>query len=67
VNAWIREQPQLGRVDHVVDAYALLSCGRPESLCEDFAAPFKDGLHFGRVGHERLGQALFREAFSDCE
>ena len=67
LNAWIRDQPGRGQVDHVVDAYALLSCGDPESLCERFSKPFKDGLHFGPEGQELLGQALFREAFSDCE
>jgi lysophospholipase L1-like esterase len=67
VNAWIRAQPQEGHVDRVVDAYALLSCGEPERLCERFSTPFQDGIHFGPVGHEQLGQALFREAFSDCE
>ena len=67
LNAWIRAQPQLGSVDHVVDAYALLSCGSSERLCEPLAAPFKDGLHFGPKGHERLGQALVREAFPECE
>jgi len=51
----------------VVDAYALLSCGDPESLCERFFEPFKDGLHFGPEGQQLLGQALFREAFSACE
>ncbi len=67
VNAWIRAQAAQGRVDHVVDAYALLSCGDPETLCERFFTPFKDGLHFGPEGHQILGQALFRSAFSDCE
>jgi len=67
VNAWIREQPGRGHVDQVVDAYALLSCGDPESLCERFVQPFKDGIHFGRAGHELLGQALYQQAFSDCE
>ena len=67
VNAWIRERPGKGEVDRVVDAYALLSCGDPESLCERFTKPYKDGIHFGPEGQELLGQALFREAFSDCE
>jgi len=67
LNAWIREQPAQGHVDHVVDAYTLLSCGDPDRLCERFFEPFKDGIHFGPEGQERLGQALFREAFSDCE
>jgi lysophospholipase L1-like esterase len=67
LNEWIREQPKLGRVGHVVDAYALLSCGDPESLCDRFFTPFRDGIHFGPEGQQLLGQALFREAFSDCE
>ena len=67
VNAWIREQPGRGHVDQVLDAYALLSCGDPERLCEQLLKPFKDGIHFGPGGHELLGQALFREVFSDCE
>lgn len=67
VNAWIREQPKAGHVDYVIDAYALLSCGDTESLCDRYVEPFKDGIHFGPKGHEVLGQALFREAFADCE
>jgi len=67
LNDWIREQPQRGQVDQVVDAYALLSCGDPESLCDRFVKPFRDGIHFGPEGHQLLGQALFRQAFSDCE
>ena len=67
VNAWIREQPAQGKVDTVVDAYALLSCGDPDVLCERFFTPFKDGIHFGPEGHQILGQALLRAAFSDCE
>ncbi len=66
VNAWIRAQVSQGRVDQVVDAYALLSCGDPDRLCDRFFEPFKDGLHFGREGHRILGQALFQSAFSDC-
>jgi len=67
VNAWIRQRGQEGQVAHVVDAYALLSCGDPESLCDRFFTPFKDGIHFGPGGHQILGQALFRAGFSDCE
>lgn len=67
VNAWIRDQPARGQVDTVVDAYALLSCGEAEVLCERFFAPFRDGIHFGPEGHQLLGQALFRSAFSDCD
>lgn len=67
VNAWIREQPKAGHVDSVIDAYTLLACGDSERLCESYLEPFKDGIHFGPKGHEVLGQALYREAFSDCE
>jgi hypothetical protein len=31
-----------------------------------YAAPLEDGLHFGPVGHERLGEAPFAQAFSGC-
>jgi lysophospholipase L1-like esterase len=67
VNAWIRQQASVGKVDHVVDAYALLSCGDPDSLCDRFFEPFRDGIHFGPQGHQILGQALYLAAFSDCE
>jgi lysophospholipase L1-like esterase len=66
VNAWIRQQVGAGTVDQVVDAYALLSCGDPDTLCDRFFTPFRDGIHFGPAGHQILGQALYRAAFSDC-
>jgi lysophospholipase L1-like esterase len=66
VNAWLREQPAQGKVDQVVDAYRLLSCGDPDVLCDRFFKPFKDGIHFGPDGHRLLGEALYRAAFSDC-
>jgi lysophospholipase L1-like esterase len=67
VNAWLREQPSKGKVDRVVDAYRLLSCGDPDTLCDRFFKPFKDGIHFGPDGHRLLGEALYRAAFSDCQ
>jgi lysophospholipase L1-like esterase len=66
LNAWIREQPAQGRVDQVVDAFALLSCGDPDVLCPRFFTPFKDGIHFGPAGHELLGAALYQTAFPGC-
>ncbi len=66
VNAWIRERLAAGEADAVVDAYALLSCGDPDVLCDRFFTPFKDGIHFGPEGHRVLGEALYRAAFSDC-
>jgi lysophospholipase L1-like esterase len=62
LNAWIANGP----ADAVVDAYALLSCGDPERLCPDYTPPFKDGLHFGKKGHEALGEALHRAEFERC-
>lgn len=67
LNDWIRAARGRGAVDHVVDAYAVLSCGDdPTRLCPEYMYPVRDGLHFGRRGHEVLGEALHREVFSDC-
>lgn len=66
LNDWIRAARARGAVDHVVDAYALLSCGDPEVLCPEYMRPSRDGLHFGTRGHEVLGEALHRDVFADC-
>jgi lysophospholipase L1-like esterase len=66
LNDWIRAQLEQKTVDYVVDAYPLLSCGNAEELCPEVATPYKDGLHFGPVGHEKIGAALFEKVFSDC-
>jgi lysophospholipase L1-like esterase len=66
VNRWILAQRDAGAVDAVVDAYGLLSCGDPTVLCPAYTPPFKDGLHFGGEGHERLGEAMFAQAFAAC-
>jgi lysophospholipase L1-like esterase len=66
VNRWILAQRQAGAVDAVIDAFTLLSCGDPSTLCPRYASPFRDGLHFGPEGHDRLGQALFEQVFSNC-
>jgi lysophospholipase L1-like esterase len=58
LNRWIADGPKRGRSDYWVDAYSRLSCGVPTELCARYAAPHRDGLHFGPIGHERLGQAL---------
>jgi len=65
LNAWIRAQGRSGKVDAVIDAYALLSCGDPERLCPRFVPPFRDGLHFNGEGHAKLADALAL-ALSDC-
>lgn len=67
LNKWILAQPAAKTADHTVDAFALLSCGDPDKLCPKSAPPFKDGLHFGPVGHEILGKALFDTVFATCE
>lgn len=66
VNAWIRGE-EGGRIDQVVDAFPLLSCGEPEKLCDEYMKPFKDGLHFGKLGHELLKDTLLSQVFPNCE
>jgi lysophospholipase L1-like esterase len=66
VNHWISEQAESKQVDHVIDAYSLLSCGVPTDLCPDYTQPFTDGIHFGPKGHVVLGAALYENAFKDC-
>jgi len=39
----------------------------PEELCPELAAPFKDGLHFGKLGQRRLGEAVFAAGFRGCQ
>jgi lysophospholipase L1-like esterase len=67
LNAWILAQPSAGTIAAALDAYPLLSCGEPEKLCPELAAPHKDGLHFGKGGQERLGQALLDGPFQACK
>ena len=67
VNKWIAAQVPAKNADHVVDAFALLSCGDADKLCPKYAEPYKDGLHFGKGGHEVLGKALHEKVFADCE
>jgi len=65
VNRWIRGQRGQS-VDYVIDAYGLLSCNDPDSLCDEYLPPFRDGLHFNRKAHDKLGEAMFKQVFSDC-
>ena len=58
LNRWIVKQQADGRVDFVVDSGASLTCGDPATLCPSLAEPFRDGLHFGSQGHQKLGNAL---------
>jgi lysophospholipase L1-like esterase len=62
LNRWILSRPDVS----AVDAYPLLSCGEPHRLCPELAAPHKDGLHFGKRGHEKLAQALLDGPFRSC-
>lgn len=66
LNAWIAERATQQEVDHVIDAYALLACGDPERLCKEYAGSLRDGLHFGAPGHEKLGAAIYEQAFTNC-
>lgn len=66
LNRWILEQGTQGTVAAVLDAYPLLSCGEASALCPELAAPFKDGLHFGELGHRKLAEALYELAFRGC-
>jgi len=66
LNAWIREQTADGSVDAVVDAFALLSCGDADRLCERYERSRPDGLHPGKAGHEVLGAALYAAEFHAC-
>ena len=66
LNSWILAEPASGAVWNAFDAYPLLSCGDPERLCAELAAPHKDGLHFGKLGHERLAKALLQGPFRSC-
>ena len=66
VNEWIRARRAAGEIAHVVDAYALLSCGDPQRLCAALTEPFNDGIHFGKEGHRILGAALHEQVFPDC-
>lgn len=64
VNAWILAET--GRsIDATFDTRPVLSCGRPERLCDGLA--FKDGLHWSRAGQTKLGEALAAGPFADCE
>jgi lysophospholipase L1-like esterase len=67
LNGFILLQASDGNIAAALDAYPLLSCGDPERLCPDFALPFKDGLHFGKPGHQKLAEALLKGPFRTCE
>jgi lysophospholipase L1-like esterase len=64
VNTWILGETGKS-IDASFDTRPVLSCGQPERLCADAAAP--DGLHWSRAGQEKLGDALARGPFADCQ
>lgn len=66
LNAWILDRAANGVIAEATDAYPLLSCGDPERLCPELAAPHKDGLHFGKLGHAKLAEALLAGPFRSC-
>ncbi len=65
VNRWIQQQLRLQRVDLVIDAWGMLSCGDADRLCPAFAQ--KDGLHWNAEGHRKIGEAMAARIFADCE
>jgi lysophospholipase L1-like esterase len=67
LNAWILTQSSAASISAALDAYPLLSCGDPERLCPELAAPYKDGLHFGKLGHQKLAKALLEGPFRSCQ
>lgn len=67
LNAWIVDQAAQGGIAGALDAYPLLSCGDAERLCPELAAPHRDGLHFGKLGHQKLGEALLSGPFQGCQ
>ncbi|MCC6901056.1 MAG: SGNH/GDSL hydrolase family protein [Polyangiaceae bacterium] len=66
LNEWISAQVAAKKVDWVVDAHGLLSCGDPDRLCKDLTGSLKDGLHFGAPGHDKLGAAIYDQVFTSC-
>lgn len=60
LNDWIRDSVGRGSIDAVIDAEHLLACGDPTRLCARYAAPYRDGLHFGPKGHREIALALVR-------
>jgi lysophospholipase L1-like esterase len=67
LNGWIMAQASDATISAALDAYPLLSCGDPERLCPELAAPHKDGLHFGKRGHQKLAKALLEGPFRACQ
>lgn len=66
VNRWIIAQRAASTVDYVIDAHAMLSCADPDSLCDEYVPPYRDGLHFNEQAHFKLGAEMYRQAFADC-
>ncbi len=66
LNRWISAQEKMGAVDVVVDIRPLLSCGDELNLCPEYRRYPNDRIHWGRAGHDVVGDALHQNAFSDC-
>ncbi|RYE88894.1 MAG: hypothetical protein EOO75_12755 [Myxococcales bacterium] len=64
LNAWITAQQAAGKVDQVLDTTPLLSCGNPDRLCDGLGQ--KDGLHWTRAAHDKVGEALAAGALAGC-
>jgi lysophospholipase L1-like esterase len=65
VSNWIVTQTANRTIDATLDLRPLLSCGNAEVLCQDLG--WKDGIHWGKKGHQVVGEALHKALFADCE
>jgi GDSL-like Lipase/Acylhydrolase family len=66
LNEWISDQEKHGVVEHAVDLFPLLSCGDPYMLCAKYRRYPDDFIHWNETGHQLVGEAVARGAFSDC-
>jgi lysophospholipase L1-like esterase len=66
LNRWIVQRGKKGEVQVAVDIHPLLSCGDPAVLCPRYRRFADDQVHWGKTGHERVADALYDKAFSDC-
>jgi len=66
LNRWIMERENKGEVGTAVDIHPLLSCGDSAVLCPRYRRFADDQVHWNTAGHERVAEALYERAFSDC-
>ena len=49
-----------------IDIAPHLSCGANDTLCRPFRRFLDDAIHWGPLGHQRVGTLVQKEAFGDC-